>query len=189
MYSITANRMISGLVLKYLKEAGLVMGKSYATPLPASRQVLLTRPLCQSAMSHVSSMIAHGVFEFWPSLKFVVIECGVAWVAPLMWRLDADFKALRKETPWLKRLPSEYMKSHIRFTTQPLEEPENRDHLWSILDAMDGRNTLMFASDYPHWDYDDMNRVHIPDDWRPNVMGLNALDTYTRLPQEKATAS
>ncbi|CUH42703.1 hypothetical protein RUM4293_01592 [Ruegeria atlantica] len=44
MYSITARRMISGLVLKYLKEAGLVMGKSYATPLPRSTQVLLTRP-------------------------------------------------------------------------------------------------------------------------------------------------
>ncbi|MEP4770013.1 MAG: hypothetical protein ABJY83_19090 [Roseibium sp.] len=44
MYSINAKRMISGLVLKYLKGAGLVMGKSYATALPASRQVLLTRP-------------------------------------------------------------------------------------------------------------------------------------------------
>ncbi len=36
MYSITARRMISGLVLKYLNEAGLVMGKSYATTLPRS---------------------------------------------------------------------------------------------------------------------------------------------------------
>ncbi len=44
MYSITAKRMISGLVLKYLKEAGLVMGKSYATALPRSSKVLLTRP-------------------------------------------------------------------------------------------------------------------------------------------------
>ncbi len=44
MYSITARRMISGLVLKYLKEAGLFMGKSYATPLPASSKVLLTKP-------------------------------------------------------------------------------------------------------------------------------------------------
>ncbi len=44
MYSITARRMISGLVLKYLKEADLVMGKSYATALTASSQILLTRP-------------------------------------------------------------------------------------------------------------------------------------------------
>ncbi|CUH47734.1 hypothetical protein RUA4292_01909 [Ruegeria atlantica] len=45
MYSITARRMISGLVLKYLKEVGLVMGKNYATTLPHSSKVLLTRPV------------------------------------------------------------------------------------------------------------------------------------------------
>ncbi len=45
MYNITARRMISGLVLKYLKEGGLVIPKRYANPLPASTQVLLTRPL------------------------------------------------------------------------------------------------------------------------------------------------
>ena len=144
--------------------------------------------LCQPAMTHVSSMIANGVFERRPSLKFVVIECGTAWVAPLMWRLDAAFKSLRKETPWLKRLPSEYMKSNIRFSTQPLDDPGSRDHLWSSLDAMDGRNTLMFASDYPHWDYDDVSRLNIPEDWKPNVLGLNALETYTRVPREKDAA-
>ncbi len=45
MYSITARRMISGLVLKYLKEEGLVIPKRYATALPRSSKVLLTRPL------------------------------------------------------------------------------------------------------------------------------------------------
>ena len=32
--------------------------------------------LPQSAMTHMASMIAHGVFEKWPGLYFVVIECG-----------------------------------------------------------------------------------------------------------------
>ncbi|CUH48742.1 Isoaspartyl dipeptidase [Ruegeria atlantica] len=44
MYNITARRMISGLVLKYLKEVGLVMCKIYATALHRSSKVLLTRP-------------------------------------------------------------------------------------------------------------------------------------------------
>ena len=43
MYSITARRIISGLVLKYLKEADLVMNARYATALPGSSQVVLTR--------------------------------------------------------------------------------------------------------------------------------------------------
>ena len=42
MYSITARRMISGLVLKYLKEAGLVIARNFATALPRSSRVNLT---------------------------------------------------------------------------------------------------------------------------------------------------
>lgn len=42
--------MISGLVLKYLKETGLVMTKRYETALPRSSEVILTKPFqqCQS---------------------------------------------------------------------------------------------------------------------------------------------
>jgi predicted TIM-barrel fold metal-dependent hydrolase len=135
-----------------------------------------------SAMSHVASMIAHGVFEKWPGLYFVVIECGVAWVPSVLWRLDQDYKALRKETPWLKMLPSEYFRRNIRFSTQPLERPDNLQHLWSTLEAMDGENTLMFASDYPHWDYDDVKSLHLPPDWKPKIFGSNALEVYKRIP-------
>ena len=44
MYNITARRMISGLVLKYLKDAGFVIPSRYATSLPRSSEVNLTRP-------------------------------------------------------------------------------------------------------------------------------------------------
>lgn len=75
MYSITARRMTSGLVLKYLKEAGLVMGKSYATVLPASRQVLLTRP----ALRRVFLASRYQLFIFfinykWRSLSDFVVQ-------------------------------------------------------------------------------------------------------------------
>jgi predicted TIM-barrel fold metal-dependent hydrolase len=42
-------------------------------------------------MTHMASMIAQGVFEKWPSLYFVIIECGVAWVPSVLWRLDSNF--------------------------------------------------------------------------------------------------
>jgi len=138
--------------------------------------------LPQSAMTHLASMIAQGVFERWPDLRFVIIECGVAWVPSLLWRLDANYRALRKETPWLKMLPSEYFRRNVRLSTQPLEQPAKVEHLWATLEAMDGEHTLMFASDYPHWDYDDAERLHIPPAWRERIMGLNALDTYRRIP-------
>ncbi|MEM7034450.1 MAG: amidohydrolase family protein [Chloroflexota bacterium] len=141
--------------------------------------------LCQNGMTHVGSTIANGIFEKWPNMKFVIIECGVAWVPSVLWRLDADYKALRRETPWLKRLPSEYARDHIRFSTQPLENPTNKEALWATLEAMDGKNTLMFASDYPHWDFDQPNQIAIPADWRENVLDLNARGVYKRLPQKE----
>lgn len=137
--------------------------------------------LCQPAMSHVSSAIAHGVFEKWPKMKLVVIECGIAWMPPLMWRLDANYKALRKETPWVKRLPSEYARDHIRLTTQPLEQPPNKDHLRQLLEMMDGEHTLMYASDYPHWDFDAPTEIGIPKEWHERVFELNAREVYTKL--------
>ncbi len=137
--------------------------------------------LCQTGMSQVASILANGIFEKWPNLYFIVIECGVAWLPGLLWRLDADYKALRKETPWLKRLPSEYARDHIRFGTQPLESPANKEHLWAVLETIDAKNTLIFASDYPHWDFDDPFKLNLPADWRDNIFDLNAHKVYKRL--------
>jgi hypothetical protein len=102
-------------------------------------------------------------------------------VAPLLWRLDTEWRALRKETPWLKRPPSEYFFEHIRFTTQPLEQPDKLEHLWACLEGMNGKQTLMFASDYPHWDQDHISSIRLPAGWDEAVFGGNALDTYTRI--------
>ena len=60
--------------------------------------------------------------------------------------------------PHVKRLPSEYIRDHIFWTTQPMEDPERRDHLFEVMDWV-GWDKLLFATDYPHWDYDDPSRV------------------------------
>jgi predicted TIM-barrel fold metal-dependent hydrolase len=132
----------------------------------------------ETGMGHVASVIAHGIFERFPSMRFVLIECGVAWLPALLWRLDADYKALRKETPWLRRLPSEYAREHIRLTTQPFEQPEDKAHLQAVLEAMHGREVLLFASDYPHWDFDDPTTIELPESWRADVFEGNARSLY-----------
>lgn len=134
--------------------------------------------LCETGMGHVASVIAQGVFEQFPDARFILIECGVAWLPAILWRLDADYKALRKETPWLKRLPSEYAHDHIRLTTQPLEQPREMAHLWDTLSDIDAQDMLLFASDYPHWDFDDPRLIRVPPAWKDKVFDDNARRLY-----------
>jgi len=107
---------------------------------------------CQQAA--LTSLIIEGVFERWPTLKMVMIEAGFAWAPSLAWRLDKHWKTLRSETPHLKRLPSAYMRERVWWTTQPMEEPEPRAHLLDTIEWL-GWDRLIFATDYPHWDFDD----------------------------------
>lgn len=105
-----------------------------------------------------ASFILEGVLEHLPELKIVVVEGGFAWAAPLGWRMDGLFDRFRSEVPYLKRRPSEYLRQHFWWTTQPMEEPEKPWHLRQMLDWM-GWDRIVFASDYPHWDSDDPRHV------------------------------
>jgi predicted TIM-barrel fold metal-dependent hydrolase len=131
-------------------------------------------------MAHINSLVCEGVFEKFPSLKFVAIEGGIAWLPHLMWRMDKNFKALRSTTPWLKRLPSEYIKEHIRLTTQPIEEPQNPQHILEIFEMMDAKNIVMFSSDYPHWDFDNPKMALPPlkGELKENILWKNAAKLY-----------
>jgi uncharacterized protein len=103
---------------------------------------------------HLISLITQGVFVRHPTLKVVFNEFGVAWLPFVMWRLDMEFRAARDELPWLDRMPSEYIREHVRFTTQPLEEPTQPGDLATLLGLIGGEDLLLFSSDYPHWDAD-----------------------------------
>jgi predicted TIM-barrel fold metal-dependent hydrolase len=107
-----------------------------------------------SCSALVTSMIFEGVFEQFPDLKVVMIEAGFAWLPALGWRLDKHWQRMRGEVPHLKRPPSEYIRKHIWVSTQPMEEPEKPKHLMDIMEWI-GWDRILFASDYPHWDFDD----------------------------------
>ena len=130
--------------------AGPPTGVGYPTYYIETR---MARP--QMAMAHATSLIAEGVFEKYPGLKVLINECDQFWAVGLMWHMDADWKSLRDQTPWLKRLPSEYFREHIRIGSQPLLEPENEEQFFRMLDALHAEETLVYCSDWPHWDWDD----------------------------------
>lgn len=107
-----------------------------------------------------------------PSFKFVLLEGGVSWVPPILWRMDKNWKALRMTTPWVDRLPSEIVTDHLRFSTQPIEEPENPKHFQAMLTCLMPNRMLMFSTDYPHWDGDtpDFAARTFPKALRPAIM-------------------
>jgi len=130
--------------------------------------------------AHIISLLTEGVFERFPTLRFVFVEGGVAWLAPMIWRLDAYWKALRVEVPWVKRRPSEYLRDHIRFGTQPLERPDDDCQLLQVFDMIDAEQVLMFSSDYPHWDFDSPDRAFpkLAPAVREAIFSGNARDLY-----------
>lgn len=108
----------------------------------------------QCCQALLTSMVIEGVFERFPRLRLVLIEAGFAWLPALAWRLDKHWSRLREEVPHLTRAPSEVIRRHVWLTTQPMEEPEKRRHLNEVIDWI-GIDRLLFATDYPHWDFDD----------------------------------
>ena len=134
-----------------------------------------------SIMTHLVSLVVNGVFERLPALRVLLLEGGVAWLPGILWRLDTNWRGLRRDTPWLERKPSEVVREHIRFTTQPLEHTDGHDELlFAMLEAVGAPECLLFASDYPHWDFDDPAFMvrRLPESWRDKVMHDNAAAIY-----------
>jgi len=132
----------------------------------------------QQAM--VASMIFEGVFERFPKLKVVSIESGYTWAPALGWRMDKHWARMRKEVPHLKHPPSEYLREHFWYTTQPIEEPDDPAHLTEMIDWI-GWDRMLFSTDYPHWDFDDPRyalKFKMTDAQKAMIMRDNAKALY-----------
>src|SRR5262249_26456780 len=102
-----------------------------ASHYPEGQQALTGKP-----KSTRPKMVFEGVFERFPELRVVLVEGGFAWAPTLCWRMDKHWERLRKETPRAKRRPSEYVREHFWFTTQPIEEPDDPQHLADIIELV-----------------------------------------------------
>ena len=135
----------------------------------------------QAFQAQVISLVTEGVFEQYPDLQIVLIEGGFAWLPPLMWRLDRSWKQLKDEVPDLKQPPSQTIRQHFWLTTQPMEEPPKKEYLIQLLEQLDMNQRLLFATDYPHWDFDSPTQAipsSLPKAWRQAIMSENAQTLY-----------
>lgn len=133
-----------------------------------------------SIMANLVHMMTTGVPVRYPDLRVAVTEAGISWVPFLMQRMDKEYLERRREVPFLTEKPSHYLKK-MYFATQPVEEPENLGDLVTLMDLYDGEDSTIFASDWPHHDFDHPSKVHqIPfsNEVRRKVFGENALRLF-----------
>lgn len=134
----------------------------------------------QGFQSQVTSLICEGVFTKHPGLKVVLLESGVTWVPAFLWRLSKFWRGLRSEVPWVDRSPLEIFRDRFRLTIQPFDAPDSPDIVRRTIEHLGSDDLLLFASDYPHWQFDgdDAMPGGIPADLARKIMVDNPRATY-----------
>ena len=136
-------------------------------------------------MLHLTNWIINGLCERFSRLKVVWIESGLAWLPFMMQRLDHEYMLRSSEAPLLRKKPSEYIREMF-FTTQPMEV-QNLKALECTFEMINAETQLLYASDYPHWDFDLPSTIYdlpfLSDKQRHNILGGNAARLFGLKPR------
>jgi predicted TIM-barrel fold metal-dependent hydrolase len=99
-------------------------------------------------LRQLTAMIFGGIPELYPRLKIGYLEIGCGWIPYWMERMDEEWeKRGHVEATLCKKKPSEYLTGgNIYYGCEPEEKM-----MGYIVNEI-GSKTLMYASDYPHWD-------------------------------------
>ncbi|MDA4122265.1 MAG: amidohydrolase [Thaumarchaeota archaeon] len=128
----------------------------------------------------LTSIVLGGVPVRFPRLKFIFMEGGVTYIPWLMQRMDDEYVKRSFEAPLLNKFPSAYM-NEFYYTTQPLESA-NKFALKNFLNMFDYENRLVYASDYPHWDFDAPSAIYdlpfLSETAKRKILGENAARAF-----------
>jgi uncharacterized protein len=129
---------------------------------------------------HLTNWLINGLPERFPQLSVIWIESGLAWVPFLMQRLDSEYMMRSSEAPLLRRRPSDYIRN-MYFTSQPLERSDLK-LTEATFEAIRAETQLLFASDWPHWDFDLPSSItslpFLSAQAKRNILGLNAAKLF-----------
>lgn len=133
----------------------------------------------QMHLSHIPSLIFSGVIEEFPDVKHIFLEQGITWLPWLLGRMDKNYERRKHVYEHFSKKPSEYFHENFYLGTQPIEDPANPATIAKIIDMIDGKNTLMYTSDFPHYDFDYPSMLTIPgvdEATERAIFGGNALE-------------
>jgi predicted TIM-barrel fold metal-dependent hydrolase len=137
----------------------------------------------QAFQSQVASLVCEGVFAKHPGLKVVLLESGVTWLPSFLWRFSKFWRGVRSEVPWVDRSPADIVRDHFRLTIQPFDAPDDPDEVEKAIEHMRSDALLLYASDFPHWQFDGDERIPagIPAALHRKILVDNPRATYPRL--------
>lgn len=131
-------------------------------------------------MAQMSSVVCQGHPEKFPDIDFIFQESGLFWIPQMMYRLDTEYLRNELEAPLLNKRPSRYLKENFYYCTQPIEYPPKQKYLEYVIEMLGGPDRLMYASDYPHIDYDAPSSItdlnFLSNDEKAGILGKNALE-------------
>jgi predicted TIM-barrel fold metal-dependent hydrolase len=117
----------------------------------------------QAFQSQLMSLVLEGVFNRLPRLRVVLIGSGVTWLPAWGWRLDKGWKGVRREVPWVDRLPSQVVRECVRLTVRPFDAPT--EAFPEVVAQLGTERMLLYASGpgaVPEVEYDENARQTYP---------------------------
>jgi predicted TIM-barrel fold metal-dependent hydrolase len=125
-----------------------------------------------------TAMVASGLFERFPRLKYVILESGGGWIAHWLERLDGKYKVGKGFSP-LPHPPSFYFQRQCYISVDPDEKTT------AAMVELLGEDKFVWASDFPHIDAEygvvEELREHIaclPESAQRKILGENAAKIY-----------
>jgi predicted TIM-barrel fold metal-dependent hydrolase len=129
----------------------------------------------QLYLTHVVSIVAEGLFEAVPDLRISLNDCGFAWLPGLLWRLDKDWKGLRRDIPWVTGAPSKTIRERVRVSVQPIDDVASSE-LTQTLSWLGSDDMILYGSGYPRATGEPISLLlkGLPEAVRSKVMHENA---------------
>jgi predicted TIM-barrel fold metal-dependent hydrolase len=133
----------------------------------------------QLYLSHLTSMILEGTFSKFRNLRVSVMEGGFMWVPGWAWGVNKKWKGLRREVPWVDKLPFDILREHVRFSVAPAYMGPD-EHSARHIEWLGADNLLMFATDYPHRHDDSIEQLLrvVPEQHQAGMMAETARGWY-----------
>ena len=137
--------------------------------------------MAQVFATQLTSLVVEGVFDAFPKLRVALLESGFTWLPAHLWRMDKEWRNLRRQVPWVRRPPSDYVREHVRVGIQPLDPPPLASQLLEVVDQLGSEEMLLYVSDFPHKHAFDVEKAlleHLPESLQRKIRSENARSFY-----------